>query len=401
MRIRLLYSLHSLASLAYQTIWIKTLAVHLGMSLAAMGTVMGCFVGGLGMGAFLLSWLAENKDFSTKKIFIISQYGLALWSIALTFLLIVSDSLYVSIAPPIETTSHHLVRIVVSMFILMPPSILIGIIFPLLSGEMEKIGKEGTGSNTARLYKDGLIYSALGCILIPVLLIPQFGLQNTNILMGLLSFIVGTIGIWFLPTHGADLGPDPYKFNKSSPLSIQFLFIIAFVLGFVLFSVEIIGAKYLWLIVDTTVYAEGFLIGIVLIIMTIGSLTYLNLRKNKIRSISILIVGGMIFISSLALWISIPHHFSSFFFWIKDLEIGSPSSYANFFLPFTLLPSCLMRVTFLFERMDLLPSVKYGEALITPWEYSTQVSSSTSGRALEFRLMPVPNPTTRILFGFG
>jgi len=326
MKIRTLYSLHSLASLAYQIIWIKTLSVHLGMSLAAMGTVMGCFVGGLGLGAFLLSWLARNQNLSLKKVFILSQFGLAFWSMALPFLLHGSDFIYLSLAPPTESAIHHLLRIGFAMIILMPPSILIGIIFPLLSGEMEKIGSEGTGRNTGRLYKDGLLWSALGCIVIPTLLIPQFGLRNSNILMGLLSFAVGTMGIWFLSSRKKNLNSAKLKFGISSPLTVHFIYAASFLFGFVLFAVEIIGAKYLWLIVDATVYAEGFLIGIVLILMTIGSLVYLNLRKRKIDSIYSLILGGTIFIVSLILWITFPHQFSTFFHMIKELKMGGSSS---------------------------------------------------------------------------
>jgi hypothetical protein len=136
--LRLLYGVHSVASLAYEIVWIKILAGHLGMSLAAMGTVLGCFVLGLGLGGAAAAFLARRVSLRLRTTFAVVQLALAAWGAAFPWLLAVADRLYVGYAPPLESSAHLVVRAAVAAALLLPPSMLIGMVFPLLGAAQER-----------------------------------------------------------------------------------------------------------------------------------------------------------------------------------------------------------------------------------------------------------------------
>jgi len=199
--IRLLYGFHSVVSLAYEILWIKMLAPRLGMSTAALGTVLACFVSGLGIGGMIIASWSKRKSFNRKWIFVFSQLGLAVWAGLLPHIMKLTDYLYVMSAPPMETAVHHLLRLIISIFLLLIPSILIGLVFPLLGELIENVSKNLPGQSAGQLDKDGLLWAPLGCLLLPAFLTPWPKATSS-------CFIMRMDREWlrFIKTRGPEIG---------------------------------------------------------------------------------------------------------------------------------------------------------------------------------------------------
>lgn len=180
-----LYAVHSLVSLAYETLWIKHLTLTVGMSLPAMGTVLAVFVAGVGLGGYGLSAIARRQRFSAVKAFSALQIRLGVMGIAMPWGIRGFEYLWEALAAAPGGLAHGLTRLAGAALLLLPAAVM-GAVFPLLAGlcrsSSGKIPLRGPGV----LYFVGLVASGLGA-LVPLLTIPRVGLTGTSTLLGFIK----------------------------------------------------------------------------------------------------------------------------------------------------------------------------------------------------------------------
>lgn len=298
-----LYGCHSFTSMAYEVVWISLMAASVGRTLAAMGTVLLVCTAGLGLGAAAVAWWARRYALSTRQLFVGIQMALGFGGAAFPWLLHGADGLYTALAPPAESMLHHGLRLAVSAALLLPLACLIGAVFPLLSASAERPQPRDAGRGLGRLYWRGLFWSGLGALATPLGVLPLLGFTCTSLLLGLLNGLAALGGLWLsdLPLpRAADRPARTVPHQRTAHASICGL---STILGFSLFTVESIGAQYLWLIVDATVYAEGLLLGTVLLGMSAGAAAYPGLRRARWSPEGLLMGGLLLLVLSLALWL--------------------------------------------------------------------------------------------------
>lgn len=305
--ILLLYAIHSFVGIAYEVAWIKLLTASIGMTVTAFGVVLSTFMAGLGLGSYLIArWKSTLQDHQDSRavyrLVALLQTLMGLLGIAFPLFLNWGDHLYVLVAPEAEGLGHLLVRGLYVGALLLPVTTLHGMNFPVMAALLTRFLTHSPTTKPGLLYCVGLLASGLGA-LASLALIPALGLQHaslalgaTNLILGLVAFLAGNR----IPGRGHPIREETPSFRQRragdsaalAPASLLVLQTLGAIVGFLVISLEIIGAQYIWLIVNVTAYAEGILLATVLLMMGLGSGMYLVLRK-RVRNRSALFAWGL------------------------------------------------------------------------------------------------------------
>lgn len=298
------YALHSFTSLAHEVVWVKLLTVPFGMSLASVAVIIAVFVLGLAFGSFAIAYVGRSWNGTALNRFGYLQAALGAWTLLLPQWVGVLDRAYTAWAPAAESWVHTLLRLAAVIAAILIPSCLIGAVFPLLADFSPQLSRE-QARGPGRLYLIGLLCSAAGAVIAPLWLLPNWGISASSWAVGLVNLALAAtafgVGRRWVP-------PITMSANESeqepSGLARSNLGWVAFVLGFALFGLELIGAKVLWLSVDTTAYAEGILFAVILTAMAVGALLALVLRRLRMPAVSML--GHSLLLAALTQSLMIP-----------------------------------------------------------------------------------------------
>lgn len=200
-----LYACSGAAGLLYEIVWTRLLALHLGHTVAAAGTVLAAFMGGLAAGAFTAGRLAAGLDrqralraYAAVELVvgacaIVVPYALRAWEPAL-------QAAY-GAAP---TLTFGLVRFASSLVVVFIPACVIGATLPFAIRWFVR-NPSTAGRDAGGLYAANTVGAAVGSLLTGFLLIPALGLRTTTwVGVGLNAAVA--IGAWLLASKPLDLG---------------------------------------------------------------------------------------------------------------------------------------------------------------------------------------------------
>ena len=307
--ILLLYAIHSFVGIAYEVVWIKLLTASIGMTVTAFGVVLSTFMAGLGLGSYVIArWKGTAQDQQepagrfTCRLVALFQTLMGVLGIAFPFFLSWGDHVYVLTAPDTEGLRHLVVRGLYVGFLLLPVTTLHGMNFPVLASLLTRYFVRSRTTKPGLLYCVGLLAAGLGS-LASLALIPSLGLKSTSLALGATNLILALAALLAssrVPDHTPPIQDEAPPSRKRrvqdvvvpAPFSCSVLQTLGAIVGFLIISLEIIGAQYVWLIVNVTAYAEGILLTTVLLMMGLGSGVYLFLR-GRVRNRSALLIGGL------------------------------------------------------------------------------------------------------------
>lgn len=305
--ILLLYAVHSFVGIAYEVVWIKLLTATIGMTVTAFGVVLSTFMAGLGIGSYVIAqWNGARQNHQEPvgrvayRFIACMQTLMGLLGITFPLLLNWGDQFYVLLAPETEGLRHLLAKSLYIGALLLPVTTLHGMNFPVLASLLTRCFARSRTTKPGLLYCIGLLASGSGS-LASLALIPSLGLKHTSLALGVTNLLLALAA--FLASCRAPDRAQPIREETSpsrerrtkkagSPIPFSVLQTLGGIVGFLLISLEIIGAQYVWLIVNVTAYAEGILLTTVLLMMGVGSGVYLLFRE-RVRNRSALLTGGL------------------------------------------------------------------------------------------------------------
>ncbi len=155
-----------------EVILIIAFQIIYGYVYQTLGIIITIFMAGLSLGA-----LSRNKIYPQPKPnhYIILQFSMAVYSVILPFIVIFADSL---------STISNLVHII--FFLL---TIIVSFIVGLMFSVATHLQKDDISTITAKVYSVDLIGSALGALIVSVILIPLAGIIYTCIILGSLNLL--------------------------------------------------------------------------------------------------------------------------------------------------------------------------------------------------------------------
>lgn len=197
----IMFMVSGFSGLIYESVWGRYLKLFLGHSAYAQTLVLAIFMGGMALGSWfssrysprwknLLRWYAVTEG-------IIGLFGLVFHALFDA----VTNLAYTTIMPALgEPITVNLLKWTLSALLILPPSVLLGMTFPLMSAGMIRMFPQVPGSSIALLYFANSLGAAVGVLVSGFFLVGRIGLPGTILAAALINIMVAVV-VWFL-SHG-------------------------------------------------------------------------------------------------------------------------------------------------------------------------------------------------------
>jgi spermidine synthase len=265
------------ASLIYQIVWMRRLALVFGSTTLATGTVLAAFLGGLAIGTVLWGRAGDQRPASSLRMFGVVEVITGLYGLASLWIFGGVEAVYLAAYPSLVGRSSTFagLQFLLSAAAILPPVILMGASLPLLTHRMKS--DSGLVQRVGRLYGWNTLGAAGGAAAATYRLLPELGLSTTIAVAAALNVLVGVGAIvadarWrLLP---ASASPSPLQEQRPEKI-IELVLLFALGLsGFAAVSFEIVWARLLAMVMGSSVYAFGTVVVVVLIGLGAGSAIY-------------------------------------------------------------------------------------------------------------------------------
>ena len=264
------------SALIYQLIWVRLLGLVFGVSSFAVATVVAVFLLGLGLGSYYFGrW--SDKSGNPLKAYMLVEVCIAVFSF-LSYLIINHLPLYKLLYEysynNLDFYGISLVRLLLSIFVLLPPVFFIGGTIPLIS-KYFLTSTETFGSNFSKIYYMNTLGAFAGALLTGFCLVKYLGVFLTLMVAISLNLIVA----WLIYATKTPAKIIPQKDNVNAPHT--YMLAILFVTGFISLSYEILWVRILSIFDLSTSEAFALIVSGFLLGFSLGS--YFISRKIDVK----------------------------------------------------------------------------------------------------------------------
>lgn len=260
-----LFVLSGFAGLVYQSIWSHYLGLTLGHAAYAQSLVLAIFMGGMALGA----WLVSRFGLGWRRLILayavveglIGLMGLGFHPLFVAYSAFSQDQVYPALQAEWAVRAWQWGT---AALLIAPQSVLLGMTFPLMSGGYLRVAPREDGEILGGLYFSNSLGAALGALAATFVLMPWIGLPGTvasagwiNLLVAALALALARVmpasapatGVRSEPERSAENGPPPRL--ALAPM----LLLAAFVTGATSFVYEIGWVRLLNQALGTTVHS--------------------------------------------------------------------------------------------------------------------------------------------------
>ncbi|SVA50767.1 uncharacterized protein METZ01_LOCUS103621, partial [marine metagenome] len=185
------------ASLVYELIWIRQLALVFGGTLYAISAVLCSFMSGLALGAWAISLFIDSRNRKNKKVNSILLYGIIEGVIGLYALLfpygleLLAEGYSPLVTGSIKIGSWlHLIEFGLATILMLPATICMGATLPLIGSWSIGKNKEKIIPNVSILYSLNTFGAVVGCLYTQTVGVKFFGVSGTNLTAVLMNTLV-------------------------------------------------------------------------------------------------------------------------------------------------------------------------------------------------------------------
>ncbi|MGQ0568910.1 MAG: fused MFS/spermidine synthase [Armatimonadota bacterium] len=281
------------ASLTYQVVWMRRLALVFGSTTLATSTVLVAFLGGLAIGAAVLGRVADGRPVWTLGIFGLVEAATGVYALASPWIFRALEALYLAAYPPLAARQPLFIAVqfILSSLVIVPPAILMGGSVPLLARRL--IGRSGESARgVGALYGWNTVGAALGAGLAAYGLLPALGMVGAVRLAAAGNLLIGAAALLLdararagareartsTPRDSGDAIDEAaagFVFDPATILIVLQGFALS---GFAVIAYEVAWTRLLALVMGSSVYAYGALVVVVLLGLGLGSALYSRLR---------------------------------------------------------------------------------------------------------------------------
>ena len=192
------FALSGFSGLIYESIWTHYLKLFLGHAAYAQTLVLGIFMGGMAIGAWVAA-LRSQRWQNALRAYALCEGLLGLMALgfhpAFTAFL---DFAYDRAIPSLDSPDAVIAfKWIAAAALILPQSILLGMTFPLMSTGIIRRFPDAPGATLATLYFTNSLGGAAGVLLSGFVLIDRFGLPGTIITAGAINLLLACT-VWVL-----------------------------------------------------------------------------------------------------------------------------------------------------------------------------------------------------------
>ena len=265
------------ASLFYEVCWIRKAGLFFGSTTFALATVLAVFFLGLAVGSALAGRLSTSLH-RPLRIYGIVELAIAVLGLVSNALLDMADDGYGALYRWADGSAPWiaLARLVLVAAVILVPTVLMGTTVPLLARALIRRHRS-LGFAAGGLYGINALGAAAGAALAGFVTLPVLGLTATIYLGAGLNVLCGVAVLlvcW--QTHSAPLAEQSDRADQATDagrtLRVPVLLPLFFLTGFVGVAIEILWARYLPLMITSSVYAYTLPLVVILLGIGVGSL---------------------------------------------------------------------------------------------------------------------------------
>ncbi|MCA1963343.1 MAG: hypothetical protein LDL31_05300 [Prosthecobacter sp.] len=279
-----LFGLSGLAALIYQTCWQRMLVLFAGGDVQAVTLIVAAFMLGMGCGHAAGGWLADRRSQAgCLALFALLELGIAAWAMLSPWLY--HDLLCQRLAGLAEAP---VTGSIVVILLLLPPTWLMGMSLPLLaraiSGSLQM-----APTAISQLYGMNTLGAALGAILCTWCLMPRFGIEGAVRHAAALNALCALGVLPLLPlargmpepkaTQSAEMAHDAWN-RLWAMRRFRLCLGLHAASGFLAIGLELLWFRVLGVMLKSTAFTFGTLLGIYLGGLALGSLVGARLVKK-------------------------------------------------------------------------------------------------------------------------
>ena len=282
-----IFSISGFSGLIYESIWTHYLKLVLGHAAHSQTLVLILFMGGMAIGAWLVSRrssLIKNPVLAYAIIeLVIGVMGLLFHQIFIASQTILYDSVLPLATSP-ETAA--MIRWSWAALMILPQSIMLGATFPLMSAGIVRLFPNQTGSILSMLYFTNSMGAAIGVLVSGFVLIDLVGLPGTILTAGLMNIALALL-VWAtvknkpFAVEKEISEPDP-RFVLSTHTSL--ILLAAFLTGLASFFYEIGWIRMLNQVFGTTSQSFELMLSAFIAGLAFGGL-WIRRRIDKITNV--------------------------------------------------------------------------------------------------------------------
>jgi predicted membrane-bound spermidine synthase/tetratricopeptide (TPR) repeat protein len=186
-----------MCSLIDEVVWFRLIKLTLGNTVYASSVVVSVFMGGLALGALVMSRRAD-RVVRPLLLYALLEIAVSLVTVALPVALGAADGIYRLLFVKLQSLPQatFTVQVFLSSAILLVPTMLMGSTLPLL-GRFVTTLQDQIGSRVGRLYGINTLGAAMGCFLAGFVLMRMIGVIPTLYVAAFVNVLVALAG-WLL-----------------------------------------------------------------------------------------------------------------------------------------------------------------------------------------------------------
>lgn len=256
-------------------VWLKKLHLIFGVTTPSIVAILVAFMAGLSLGSFFIGKYSK-KIKNPFLIYGILEGAIGIYALFMDLFFNIMDKLFIVFYNSLSESPlfFDFLRFLLSLFVLLIPTFLMGGTLPLLVQGTESLDKNFS-KRTGLLYGVNTLGAFTGTFLSTFFTIPAYGFKITNLIAVFLNFTIFFIAL-FLKNKENHLEKPEIQGEKLK----KYLIYIVFFMGFTSFGYEILWNRILILHTGSNVYAYGLVLCNILLGIGIGSIFYTILSKN-------------------------------------------------------------------------------------------------------------------------
>ena len=266
------------AGLIYEVVFAKALAVTFGASSLATNTVLATYMGGMAIGAWAGSKIAQRTAHPLR-LYAYCEALIGLYALLTPQLFQVIQKVYVGLVldRPADAPELTALRLLLGAATLGPATLLMGATFPIMFARLRQVGMASERA-IAPLYAANVAGAAFGALLAGYALIPAVGKNSATYIAALLSLLVALYALEKQKSAGSGVAVEPTSPVKLRPppvalgVGVVALTILA-VGGAVTLGLEVVFMHMLAVVAGNSVYAFGLMLATFLLGLGLGSAT--------------------------------------------------------------------------------------------------------------------------------
>lgn len=189
------FALSGVTSFAYQVLWTRALVFYVGNSTYAFTIMLTTFLVGIAIGGYLVRFFVDRLQ-DSMRCFAWVQVGIGLSAVVampLLNLAVGSTGLMSWLtAWDLSWGSELLMRFLISFILVLVPTILVGMTFPLV-GKILVTDLDRTGEDVGKVYAVNTLGNIVGALLPAFVLIPWWGINKGILVMAAVNVAIGFV----------------------------------------------------------------------------------------------------------------------------------------------------------------------------------------------------------------